>query len=161
MHHKLNDKSHRGLDSILNLKMNSHLMQPLCGASRGPCHEFRLLNPTGSLEEIFESQLYLLSFHFLFIFHECFRARINRRPSMPLLLAVMPLKILDYLRPKKGCSFPIWLWCPCSIMCALLRGRNALFPTSCPFFRWTCPRYFSELFFLNYEISAQLWTEKI
>ena len=78
---------------------------------------------------------------------EC-RARINWRPwpSMPLLLAVMPLKILGYLRPKKGCPFPVWPWCPCGIMCALLRGRNALFPTSCPFFRWTCPRYFSELF---------------
>ena len=42
----------------------------------------------------------------------------------------MPLKILGYLRPKKGCPFPTWPWCPCSIMCALLRGRNALFPTS-------------------------------
>ena len=29
-------------------------------------------------------------------------------PSVPLLLAVMPLKILGYLRPKKGCPFPTW-----------------------------------------------------
>ena len=49
------------------------------------------------------------------------RARINRRPwpPVPLLLAVMPLKILGYLRPKKRVPFshlavmPLWYYvCP-------------------------------------------------
>ena len=51
----------------------------------------------------------------------CIRARINRRPwpSVPLLLAVMPLKILGYLRPKKSALFPL--------------GRDALAVLCVPF----------------------------
>ena len=40
-------------------------------------------------------------------------------PSVPLLLAVMPLKILGYLRPKKGALFPL--------------GRDALAVLCVPF----------------------------
>ena len=67
----------------------------------------------------------------------------------------MPLKILGYLRPKKGCPFPTWPWCPCGIRCALLRGRNALFQRLVlPFFRFEYSNNFLPIGIQIFE-----WTE--
>ena len=68
----------------------------------------------------------------------------------------MPLKILGYLRPKKGCPFPIWPWCPCSIMCALLRGRIMPFfqRLVLPFFRFEYSNNFLPIGIQIFE-----WTE--
>ena len=62
-----------------------------------------------------------IHFTLIVIYGALVRPRINRRPwpSVPLLMAVMPLKILGYLRPKKGALFPL--------------GRDALAVLCVPF----------------------------
>ena len=92
-----------------------------------------------------------------------YRARINRRPSVPLTLAVLPLKILGYLQPKKGCPFPTWPWCPCGIMCALLRVLCVPFCAAVmPFFQRLVLLFFRFEYSNNFlPIGIQIfeWTE--